>query len=77
MNKNNTLDVKKPIIENPNRQNSKLFTPCGSFYATKTHLLLKNKSLFNPPIFGIETKFPFNIDIDNQVDLDLANYLKK
>jgi CMP-N,N'-diacetyllegionaminic acid synthase len=73
---NNKLDIKKPIVLNPNRQLNKIFTPCGSFYATKTKLLLKNKSLFNPPVMGIETDFPKNIDIDTKLDLDLIKFFQ-
>lgn len=77
LNKKNEISLKKPITKNPNRQNYKTFTPCGSFYSTRTKLLLKNNSLFNPPVLGIETEYPHNLDIDNKMDFKVAQLFKK
>ena len=75
--KNNIIKLKKSIRINPNRQrNNKLFTPCGGFYATRSNLLIKNKSFYNLPVIGVETQFPENIDIDTDIDLKIAKTFK-
>ena len=75
--KNNTINLKKSIRLNPNRQqNSELFTPCGSFYATKTDLLIKNRSFYNLPVLAVKTQFPDNIDIDTNSDLKIVQSFK-
>jgi len=77
INKKKILDIKKSIKANPNRQiYNKLSTPCGSFYATKLKLLVKNKSFYNPPVYGLKTEFPYNIDIDSKLDLIVSKKFK-
>ena len=75
--KNKIIDLKKSIKINPNRQkNNKLYTPCGSFYATRLNLLLKNRSFYNLPVQGVETLFPSNLDIDSKSELIIAKTFK-
>jgi len=75
--KNKIINLKKSIKINPNRQkNDKLYTPCGSFYATRLNLLLKNRSFYNLPVQGVETLFPFNLDIDSKFELIIAKNFK-
>lgn len=77
LNKNNKILLKKSIKQNPNRQkNNTLFTPCGCFYATKLSLLKKSKSFYNLPVYGVETHFPYNIDIDNKTQYNIVKNLK-
>ncbi len=69
------LIKKKLRVENSQFQKN-LYTPCGCFYLTKIKNFEKNKNLFNGKIFSVETKYPENIDIDNKIDLKVANLLK-
>ena len=74
--KNDTNNLKKSIRLNPRQKNSELFTPCGSFYATKTNLLIKNRSFYNLPVLAVKTQFPDNIDIEVNSDLKIAQSFK-
>ncbi len=77
LDKNKKILLKKTVKQNPNRQkNNRLFTPCGSFYATKLSLLKKNKSFYNSPVYGVETYFPYNIDIDTKAEYKFAKSFK-
>ena len=59
-----------------NRQFSEnVFTPCGSFYITKFSSFLKSKNIYNKKIISYETHFPYNFDINNTLDLEVANLI--
>ena len=77
LNKNKKILLKKTFKQSLNRQkNNKLFTPCGCFYATKSKLLKKNKSFYNSPVYGVETHFPYNIDIDTKAEYNFEKNFK-
>ncbi len=53
------------------------YTPCGSFYITKMNSFKKYNSIFNVKNRCVITKYPQNLDIDSQQDLNLARLILK
>jgi CMP-N-acetylneuraminic acid synthetase len=65
-------------IESPNRQYaSNFFTPCGSFYMIKYKTFFETKNFYINKSLSYETRFPYNLDINNKMDLKIANLLGK
>ena len=49
-----------------------LYEETSSIYLTRTKTLLDKKSILGHKVFGVNTKFPENLDINNFDDLLLA-----
>ena len=47
----------------------------GNLVAVKIKSILKYKNIFQKPSYGLKINWPYNLDIDTQKDLDIANTL--
>jgi CMP-N,N'-diacetyllegionaminic acid synthase len=56
----------------PRQQLPKVYRRAGSVYASRRHVVMKNNTLVGDPCFGVVVPPETAIDIDTQMDLDLA-----
>lgn len=72
--KKNLINLKNNLIgENRQFINKINYTPCGSFYILWTKDLKKMNRIFIKPAKYVVTKFPYNLDINEEIDLKISN----
>ena len=71
----NKLLIKKNLKSTNRQFINTNYTPCGCFYITKMVSFKKFKSIFNLKNKGVITNYPYNLDIDNIQDLNLARLI--
>ena len=70
-------DSTKLALATPRQQLGTFYVPDGSIYNTSAHNLLINKSFYSKKNIGVFNDFPWNINIDEQKDLMIANFVAK
>ena len=61
--------------ESPRQKYSKMYTLNGALYLSTKKSILKNKSLFSPSTIGYVMPEEYSIDIDTNLDWEIAEFL--